>query len=114
MHSPKPTVQVPRMIRMRAGDNVAIVANDRGLPAGARIADGPTLLEAIPQGHKVALCDIPEGGAIVRYGVVIGHATKPLPAGSWVYEAVMRMPPASRATATPTVPWAPATSWPSP
>lgn len=73
MHSPRPTVQIPRMIRMRAGDNVAIVANDRGLPAGARIADGPTLLEAIPQGHKVALCDIPEGEAIVRYGVVPGR-----------------------------------------
>ena len=94
MHPPRPTVQVPRMIRMRAGDNVAIIANDRGLPAGARIADGPTLLEAIPQGHKVALLDIPEGGAIIRYGVVIGHATRPLPAGSWIYEAVMRMPPA--------------------
>src|SRR5690606_22703048 len=86
---------------MREGDNVAIVANDRGLPAGARIPDGPTLREAIPQGHKVALCDIPEDGAIVRYGVVTGHATRPLPAGSWVYEAVMRMPPAPSLDALP-------------
>jgi galactarate dehydratase len=80
------------MIRMHPDDNVAIVANDRGLPAGTHFESGPALRENIPQGHKLALVDIPEGGPILRYGVVIGHAARDLPAGSWVYEAVMRMP----------------------
>lgn len=88
-----PTVQIPRMIRMHVDDNVAIVANDRGLPAGTQLP-GVTLREKVPQAHKFSLVDIPDGGAIMRYGVVIGHATRALPAGSWVYEAVMRMPPA--------------------
>jgi len=26
----------------------------------------------IPQAHKIALCDIPRGGEIIRYGVVLG------------------------------------------
>ena len=34
---------VPRTIRMQAGDNVAIVVNDGGLPAGTVFPDGLTL-----------------------------------------------------------------------
>jgi galactarate dehydratase len=51
----------PLYIRMHERDNVAIVANDGGLPAGAAFADGLTLIERVPQGHKVALVDIAEG-----------------------------------------------------
>jgi len=82
----------PLYIRIHASDNVAIVANDGGLKAGAEFADGLRLVDNVPQGHKVALADLAEGDAIVRYNVVIGYAQKALPRGSWVHERVMRMP----------------------
>jgi galactarate dehydratase len=79
---------------MHANDNVAIVVNDGGLPAGARFSCGLALVEAVPQGHKVALHDIGEGEAIVRYDVVIGSAASPIPRGAWVQESLIRMPDA--------------------
>ena len=94
MPAASPSIKIPRSIRMHEDDNVAIVANERGLPAGARFESGLALREHVPQGHKVALADIAEGAPILRYGVVIGHAARELPAGSWVHEGVMRMPEA--------------------
>lgn len=87
-------IKIPRHIRMHQDDNVAIVVNDRGLPSGACFESGLVLREHVPQGHKVALVDIAAGAPILRYGVVIGYAARDLPAGSWVHEAVMRMPEA--------------------
>ena len=84
----------PHTIRMHAADNVAIVANDGGLPAGTVLADGLVLVDQVPQAHKVALVDIPAGGAVRRYGVPIGYAIKPIPAGSWVHERLLHMPDA--------------------
>jgi len=84
--------ETPRVIRMHADDNVAIVANDLGLPAGARLTAGLTLREGVPQGHKVALIDIAEGQPVRRYNVVIGYAAQRLPAGSWVSEQRLVMP----------------------
>jgi galactarate dehydratase len=99
----------PLYIRMRDGDNVAIVANHGGLYPGARFADGLTLIEQIPQGHKVALQDIAAGDAITRYGETIGHATSDIAQGSWVKESLVLMPEAPalgnlpKARATPPV-----------
>jgi len=84
----------PLTIRMHPRDNVAIVANDGGLPAGTVLDTGLVLREKVPQGHKVALADIAEDGEIRRYDVVIGRAGRALPAGSWVHERVMAMPDA--------------------
>ncbi|MDA8520705.1 galactarate dehydratase [Acidovorax sp. NCPPB 4044] len=89
-----PLSRPPLYIRIHAADNVAIVANDGGLPAGTTFADGLRLVDTVPQGHKVALADLAEGEAIRRYDVVIGYALKALPRGSWVHEKVMRMPTA--------------------
>jgi len=50
------------------------------------------LRERVPQGHKVALADLAENEAVVRYNVVIGYALKDLPKGSWINEHVIRMP----------------------
>ncbi len=73
-------------------DNVAIVANEGGLDAGAVLASGLVLKERVPQGHKVALAAIAEGTAVLRYGVVIGRAAKAIEAGRWVHERLLRMP----------------------
>ena len=82
----------PRYIRLDANDNVAIVVNDLGLPAKTRFACGLELRNFVPQGHKVALADIPQGAPIRRYNEVIGTAAKPILAGEWVDEARIQMP----------------------
>jgi galactarate dehydratase len=84
----------PRTILMHPADNVAIVANDGGLPAGTRLPSGVVLRDKVPQGHKVALVDLPAGSAVRRYDVTIGQAEKDIPAGSWVHERLLRMPEA--------------------
>ncbi len=80
-----------RLIRIDPSDNVAVVANDGGLPE-ATIVDGVTLRNHVPQAHKVALTDLASGDPVRRYGVVIGHAAEDIPAGGWVNEANIEMP----------------------
>lgn len=82
----------PRYLRLRDTDNVAIVTNSGGLPAGSRFADGLTLIEEVPQAHKVALTDIAKDKPIIRYGVAIGYAVENIQRGGWVSEKRMRMP----------------------
>jgi galactarate dehydratase len=79
---------------MHPADNVAIVVNHGGLKPGAVLADRPVLVEAVPQGHKVALTDLPAGSAVRRYNVVIGHTAVDIPAGGWVNEQRLVMPEA--------------------
>jgi len=84
----------PLTIRMHERDNVAIVANDGGLPAGTVLPSGLVLVDKVPQGHKVALEALAAGDAVRRYDVVIGHAARDIPAGSWVHERLLDMPAA--------------------
>jgi galactarate dehydratase len=84
----------PRYLKLNERDNVAIVVNDFGLPAGSRFACGLELRAFVPQGHKTALVDIAEGEPIRRYGETIGYAAAPIRAGDWVEEARIRMPQA--------------------
>lgn len=76
----------PRRIQVAASDNVAIIVNSLGLPAGSAFADGLTLNHFVPQGHKVALADIPDGGNIIRYNEVIGTARGDIKRGDWINE----------------------------
>jgi galactarate dehydratase len=100
----------PRYVRVHPDDNVAIVVNDGGLPAGAQFADGLTLRERTPQAHKIALRDLGAGDPVVRYGQTIGYATRRLAAGSWVREEMISLPDPPPlddlplATATPPAP----------
>jgi galactarate dehydratase len=72
-------------IRVNARDNVAVV----------------------PLRHKVALCDFAPGDPIIRYGEVIGYATRAVAKGAPVTEDDVALPPAPPldqlplATATP-------------
>jgi len=90
----------PLLLRMHPHDNVAIVANDQGLPAGTvvtEIGGAPvalTLVDKVPQGHKVALVDIAEGAPVTRYDVTLGAALQAIPAGSWVHERLLALPAA--------------------
>lgn len=84
----------PLYITMHEADNVGIVANDGGLAAGTVFPSGLTLRDKVPQGHKVALVDLPAGSPVRRYNVTIGFAEKDIPAGSWVHERLLKMPQA--------------------
>lgn len=97
----------PLFVKVHERDNVAIIVNANGLPAGAEFSNGLVLVEATPQAHKVTLRDLAAGEPILRYGEVIGHARRALPAGAWVREEFVAMPEApsletlSLATAIP-------------
>ena len=91
----------PLYIRMHAGDNVAIVANDGGLPAGTVFPCGLQLREKLPQGHKISLVDIAAGAPVLRYNVVIGTAVRDIAAGSWVHERLLNMPAARALSGLP-------------
>jgi len=87
-------VMTPLTISMNKNDNVAIVANDGGLPKGTQLASGLILREHIPQGHKIALVNLPIDAPILRYGIPIGFAAQEILAGSWVSEKLLKMPDA--------------------
>ena len=42
-------------------------------------------LEAVPYGHKIALCDIKKGEEIIKYGEAIGAASRDIAAGDYVH-----------------------------
>jgi galactarate dehydratase len=81
-------------IRVHPRDNVAVVVDPKGLPDGSEIADGLRLVEAVPASHKVALAPIGAGQPVVRYGEVIGLASRAIPAGGWVREESVELPAA--------------------
>lgn len=81
-------------IVMHPQDNVAIVANEGGLAAGTTLQNGVVLKDAVPQGHKVSLVDLPQGASVLRYGVRIGTMKVAVSAGCWIHEQLMEMPPA--------------------
>ncbi|WP_371373099.1 galactarate dehydratase [Sporomusa aerivorans] len=88
------TSNEPLYIKVNAEDNVAIIVNAGGLPAGTVFPCGLTLIEHVPQGHKVALKDLAQNEEIIRYGEVIGYAIQSIPKGSWIEESLVVMPTA--------------------
>jgi altronate hydrolase len=67
-------------------DNLCVAVRD--LPAGARISIGEQTIEvanAVPQGHKVALCSIAAGAPAIKYGQVIGFASSAIRPGEWIH-----------------------------
>jgi altronate hydrolase len=70
-------------LRVHAADNVRVALKD--LAAGTRVDDdGHTLqlAEPIRHKHKFSLEDIAAGDAVIMYGVTVGRATRPIPAGT--------------------------------
>ena len=71
-------------------DNVATLLGEAAAGALLQIV-GPagrhnlTAREKIELGHKVALTAIPEGAPIVKFGIVIGIAMRPIARGEWVH-----------------------------
>lgn len=80
----------PLVIRVKDRDNVAIAVHD--LETGVEVMPGVVTRDPIPQAHKVALVDIPKGGEIIRYGVVLGYAKDDIACGSWINEHMLNLP----------------------
>lgn len=78
-----------KIIKINDRDNVAIAV--RAIPAGTEV-EGIAVHQDIPQGHKVALCRIPKGGEIRRYGVVLGYALANIEKGDWINEHLLSLP----------------------
>ncbi|MCM1327240.1 MAG: altronate dehydratase family protein [Bacteroidales bacterium] len=75
-------------LKINDNDNVVVALNT--IPAGTSISVGSdgvtvTALEEIPAGHKMAICDIPEGGEVIKYGYRIGNAKEAIKKGGWIH-----------------------------
>ena len=80
-----------RIIKINENDTVAVATTQ--LACGEWVRIGTELLqvkETIPAGHKIALCDIKEGIAVVKYGSSIGYATQDIERGTWVHTHNLR------------------------
>lgn len=73
----------PRTLRLDAADNVVVAVDS--LPAGFAV-EGAAARERVPRGHKMAARGIGAGEAIVKFGQIIGFATRDIAAGEWVHE----------------------------
>lgn len=69
------------------GDNVGIATRDIATGEVVRDVTGRSLTagEAVPLGHKIALCPIAESEEIRRYGFPVGVATAAVAAGRLVH-----------------------------
>jgi altronate hydrolase len=65
-------------------DNDNVLVTLRPFVKG-EVVNGITLLNDVPQAHKVALVDIKENEDIIKYGNPIGHATKDIQKGEHVH-----------------------------
>jgi altronate hydrolase len=71
-------------LRLHEDDNVVLAT--AALEIGADIGSGVATLERIPARHKVSITDIEKGGAIRKYGQIIGFAAENIGAGRQVHD----------------------------
>jgi altronate dehydratase len=78
-------------LRLAESDNVAVAR--RLLPAGIALNGSVKLVAErdVPAGHKIAVAEISEGDAILKYGQVIGYARKRIAPGEHVHTHNVRM-----------------------
>jgi altronate dehydratase small subunit len=78
-----------RCFRVHPMDNVATLLEDAEkesvVVVGGDAGETITLTGAIKYTHKVALTEIPPGGAIVKFGIQIGTATQKIQPGDWIH-----------------------------
>ena len=79
----------PRCFKINRNDNVATLLDDANTDAVSILGDGAQKqvkpVEPIHSGHKIALVDLAQGQPIVKFGVIIGRASRDIRAGQWVH-----------------------------
>src|SRR5690606_6466169 len=78
------TKPAPRTLLLNNQDNVAVALSN--LDVGTETPEGVRTIKRVPRGHKFALRAVRPGEAIVKFGQIIGFATKEIPPGDWVHE----------------------------
>ena len=73
---------MPDFIKIHSDDNVAVALHP---VAKGTVFEGIAAREDIPQGHKMALSDLPADSQVIKYGFPIGHTTAPISPGQWVH-----------------------------
>lgn len=78
--------EAPAVLRLHPEDSVAVALRPLTAREVIQGADGPVrLTEAVPQGHKVALVDLPPGAEVRKFGWPIGRLTRAVAAGNHVH-----------------------------
>ncbi len=74
----------PRALRLNAQDNVMVAVDE--IRVGDAPASGPTATARVPKGHKMSTIRIDTGAPILKFGQIIGFASRPIAPGEWVHE----------------------------
>ncbi|WP_424928231.1 UxaA family hydrolase [Amaricoccus tamworthensis] len=72
------------LLKLHASDNISVVAR-RLDPGSQPLGTGPSLEQPLSAGHKIANVAIPNGGAIYKFGQIIGYASQDISAGEHVH-----------------------------
>ncbi|MBI1247489.1 altronate dehydratase [bacterium] len=81
-----------QLVLLDSFDHLAVAKTP--IPAGTRLRtpDGEfQTQDLIPAGHKVAIREIPQGEAVLKYGQIIGQATQPITPGEHVHSHNLAM-----------------------
>jgi altronate dehydratase small subunit len=85
-------LKMKKAIQLDDKDNVATVTDDVSKGEQVEVLNpmGEVILDAKPVediifGHKLALRNLGKGETIIKYGEVIGVASKPIAVGGWVH-----------------------------
>ncbi len=75
------------LVLIHPDDNVAVATEEIKSGAKAESAEGLviTARSDVPRNHKMALDDIPAGGAVIKYGERIGDAGEDIAKGDWIH-----------------------------
>lgn len=82
--SPRDGSREPHVTRLHEDDNVAVAITAVGVGATLKPFQVATV-DAIPQGHKIALRPIAAGEAVIKYGQIIGNASETIAPGAHVH-----------------------------
>lgn len=77
-------------LKINDNDNVVVALNaiSQGETITVEVAGESrqvTAQEEIPAGHKMAVCEIPAGGEVIKYGYRIGNAKEDIRTGAWIH-----------------------------
>ncbi|MBV9637026.1 MAG: UxaA family hydrolase, partial [Methylobacteriaceae bacterium] len=78
----------PRTLRLHVEDNVIVSVDP--IEAGSA-PEGVVAKSRVPKGHKMATAGITKGQPIMKFGQIIGFASRDIAPGEWVHEHNVEM-----------------------
>ncbi|APH70314.1 UxaA family hydrolase [Aquibium oceanicum] len=83
------TQTLARTLRLADEDNIVVAAGR--IEPDTDIAPGVVARQRVPFGHKIAARPIALGEPVMKFGQIIGFASKPIEPGDWVHEHNVEM-----------------------